>query len=145
VLGEPGEHGLDLGDGAEGVEALGARAELGGGQLERLVEQVAVLRRALTGAVHVAGEALSAQPDERPPDHVDVVGDDGVAVRRLVAGGDDRRLAQRIGLGGREGLLHEAAQDPDLGVRQHGRSVARRAGGVSGSGRARCGCCRPRR
>ena len=60
---------------------------------------MAILRRAAAGAAGGPRQAPPGQLGQRAADGLLVVGDDGVPVRRLVAGSHQRREGQRIGAG----------------------------------------------
>ena len=121
------------------MQALAARAQLGDGLRaaqeqhgehrllvgrdgQRLVEQVAVLRRAAARRARVPRPAPAAQALERVAQHRLVVVHDRVAVRRLVAREAQRVERQRVLVGRRALLLEQGAEDALFGCRQvHGR------------------------
>jgi Swiss Army Knife protein, DSP-PTPase phosphatase domain len=94
------------------------------GEVERLVEELPVLRRA---APRTARETRPAAPRETLERLVDLrlgVGDDGIAVGRLVAGKTESVERKRVLVRRRPLLLEEAAEDPKLDrVGIHERSV----------------------
>ena len=95
---------------------------------ERLLHELPVLDRAAPLTRREPRPFLAPEPLERIADHLLVVVDDGVAVRRLVAGEAQRVERQRIGVGRRPLLLDQAAEHPDLdGVCIHGHSLDRAA------------------
>ena len=105
---------------------------------ERLVDEVAVLRRAAAAAARVADPAPAAEPLQRGAQRRLVVVDDRIAVRRLVAGESQRVERQRVLVGRRALLLQQAAEHALFGrgeVHSSG-SLAGRcdAGGVSTPG-----------
>ena len=133
AVGEPLDRGVELLRLGEVVQPVGALAQLARSlraaeqehgedgllvraDAERLVEQVAVLRRA---AAVVAGQPRPApvtEPREGVAEDVLVVLDDRVAVRRLVARRPQRVERERVGVGRHALLLQQAAEDADLGV-----------------------------
>ena len=91
------------------------------GEPERLLHELPVLHRAAALARREPRPLLAPEPLQRVADRLLVVVDDGVAVRRLVAGEAERVERQRVGVGRRSLLLDQAAEHPDLdGVCVHG-------------------------
>jgi hypothetical protein len=64
--------------------------------------------------VHDPRQAVAPQLHQRSLDLEGLVGDDGVAVRGLVARAEQRVQGQRIAVRDRPLLLDEAAEDADL-------------------------------
>jgi hypothetical protein len=75
---------------------------------------VLVLRHAAARAVEDVGEVLLAQRFDGQLDRRLVVGDDGVAVVLLVAGGRQRVQGERVVLGRRDLLLDERPEHARL-------------------------------
>src|SRR6185503_18727560 len=115
----------------ESVKPLGPRAQLArrlgpaehqhgqdrdlrGVEAERLVKQVPVLRRAAACAAGEPDPAPARQPLERLADGAFVELDDGIAVRRLVAGESKRVEAERVLVRGGALLLDQRTQHADL-------------------------------
>ena len=88
---------------------------------ERVLHELPVLDGAAALARGEPRPLLAPEPLQRVADRLLVVVDDGVAVRRLVAGEAQRVQRQRVGVGRRPLLLDQAAEHPDLdGVCVHG-------------------------
>ena len=91
-----------------------------------------------------AAPSRGARGGRARPDLRLVVVDDGLAVRRLVAGEPERVQRERVLVGRRALLLDEAAEDPDLdGVGVHAANGSRRAGSAERAARrpAPRSCC----
>ena len=88
--------------------------ELVGREPERLVEQVAILRRARAVAARKPRPAAAVGALQRVLDDALVVVDDRGAVRRLVAREPQRVERERIGVRRRALLLDQAAEHADL-------------------------------
>ena len=87
---------------------------------ERLLHELPVLDAAAALPRREPRPLLPPEALQRLADRLLVVVDDGVAVRRLVAGEPQRVQRQRVGVGRRSLLLDQAAEHPDLdGVRVH--------------------------
>ena len=127
ALGERIERRVEVVEAGERMHALGALLELAGrlraaqqqhaqdGLLidrdpERLVDEMAVLRRAAAAAARVADPAPAAELLQRGAQRRLVVVDDRIAVRRLVAGQSQRVERQRVLIGRRALLLQQAAE-----------------------------------
>jgi hypothetical protein len=123
---------LDLVDGAVGVEPLNPLLQLARRlraaehqhreqrQLrrhpsERVVEQVPVLRDAAARTARQPDPAAAGEPLERGADRRFVVVDDGIPIRRLVAGQPERIQRERVLVGRRPLLLDERPEHPDFG------------------------------
>jgi hypothetical protein len=128
---QPFEHRHDVVGGLELVLAIAAGLQLAGrlraaehqhrqqrrlglAELERLGQDVFVLRGPVGRAVDHPGEPAGAQRVERHLDLPVAVGDDGVAAGRLVARGAQRVERHRVRVGDRRLLLDEAPEHPDL-------------------------------
>jgi hypothetical protein len=101
---------------------------------ERVVEQMAELGGTATRPAREPHPAAPGEAVERRPDLRHVVVDDGIAVRRLVAGVPECVQGERVLIGRRALLLDQAAEHPDLNcVRVHAnnRSAARSAHGIA--------------
>ena len=83
-------------------------------EIERLVEQVAVLRGPAARSAREPDPAAAREAFERLPDGRLVELHDRVAVRRLVAREPQRVEAQRVLVRGRALLLDQRAEHPDL-------------------------------
>ncbi len=91
------------------------------GEPERVLHELAVLDAAAALTRREPRPLLAPEALQRLADRLLVVVDDGLAVRRLVAGEPQRVQRQRVGVGRRSLLLDQAAEHPDLdGVRVHG-------------------------
>ena len=138
---QPLERVLDRRQLAEGVQPVGALLQLTrrlrapehqdaehrhlvAGEAERLLEQLTVFHRAAAWPARESRPLLAPEPLQRLTDRRLVVVDDGITVRRLVAGEAKRVQGQGVGVGRRPLLLDQAAEHPDLdGIRVHGESL----------------------
>ena len=84
-------------------------------QVQRLREEMPILDRPAARTAREAHELALAEPLDRGTDRRLVVGDDWIAVRRLVAGRPQRVQRERVGIRRRPLLLDHAAEDADLG------------------------------
>ncbi len=137
ALAQPVQDVVHLVEGREGVQPLAALLQLARGlgaaqhqhrehrdlalsEIERLGEELPVLDGAASRSAREPGPAQAAQLLRRDVHRALVVGDDRVAIGRLVAGEAERVEGERILVGRGALLLEQAAEHPDLdGVSAH--------------------------